>query len=74
MVIVTNTHSESAVSPAALEPRPASTKSTVAATAESAGQRNVRTRLRGEARRQAIIGPTPVRNRSGSPKMTRKKS
>ncbi len=73
-VAVTKTHSESAVSPAGLDPRPASHSSTAPATAETTGQRNVRIRLPGDARRQAIRGPMPVRASSGSPNMTRKKS
>ena len=38
------------------------------------GQRKVRMRLSGDARLHAINGPMPVSARSGSPKMTRKKS
>ena len=71
--MVTNTHSESAVIPAQLDPRPASQSSTVAAAAETIGQRNVRAGRRVDARRQAISGPMPTSRSSGNPNMTRKK-
>ena len=74
IVTVTNTHSESAVSPAGLDPRPASHKSTAPVSAEITGHRNIRHRLPGDALRHAISGPIPVSAKSGSPKMTRKKS
>ena len=71
---VTKMQSESAVRPAVLDPRPRSHRSAAPERAETTGQRNVRIRLSGDARRQAISGPIPVSASSGSPKMTRKKS
>ena len=66
-------HSVIAVSPAQLEPSPASASSAPPATADVTGQRNVRQRLPGVARRHAISGPIPVSASSGSPNATRKK-
>ena len=71
---VTKMQSESAVSPAVLDPSPRSPRSRAPEAAEMTGQRKVRMRLSGDARLHAINGPMPVSARSGSPKMTRKKS
>ena len=71
---VTKMQSESAVSPAMLDPRPRSHRNAAPESADATGQRKVRTRLSGDARRQAMSGPIPVRASSGSPKITRKKS
>ena len=73
IVTVTKMHSENAVSPGQLDPRPSSASSAPPAAAEITGQRNVRQRLPGVARRQAISGPIPVSASSGSPNATRKK-
>jgi hypothetical protein len=62
-----------AITPIRDEPAPAASKPIPPATATPSGQRNVRPSARSDARRQATSGPMPIKSRSGSPKVCRKK-
>ncbi len=74
IVVATKAENVYAMSPGGELPAPSTTSASPVASATRVGQRNVVARLASDARLQAISGPIPISNRSGSPKIRRKKS